>query len=86
MKNDKIQRVAILGAGTMGRDITISCALAGFEVVLFDVSDSLLQNVLTSISESIDRGVQLGKTDKRIGARAKEAIALTTLVELQTDV
>ncbi len=65
----------------MGRGIAAACALAGFEVVLFDVSDSHLQNAIVKISESIDRGVELGKTSKQIGSRAKTRIEVTTQFE-----
>ena len=65
----------------MGQGIAASSALAGFEVVLFDVSDSLLQRALVHITESIDRGVELGKTSESIGARARAIIELTTQIE-----
>ncbi len=65
----------------MGRGIAASTALAGFEVVLFDLSDSLLQNALVRISKLIERGVELGKTNIQIGAKAKAAIEITTQLE-----
>ncbi len=34
-----IDRVTVLGAGTMGHGIAINAATAGYEVVLFDIDD-----------------------------------------------
>jgi 3-hydroxyacyl-CoA dehydrogenase len=34
MKLSEISKVGIVGAGTMGQGIAISCALAGFETIL----------------------------------------------------
>ena len=33
----EIRRVAVIGAGTMGRQIALQCARHGFPVALFDV-------------------------------------------------
>ena len=33
-----IRRVAVIGAGTMGRQIALQCARHGFPVALFDVA------------------------------------------------
>jgi 3-hydroxyacyl-CoA dehydrogenase len=38
-----INRVLIVGAGTMGRQIAFQCALHGFDTVTYDVSDSVLE-------------------------------------------
>lgn len=39
----KINKVLIVGAGTMGRQIGFQCALHGFETVTYDVSESALE-------------------------------------------
>ena len=47
-----IEKVAILGAGTMGAQIAGHCANAGIPALLFDLNDELVQNgmnVLTSL-------------------------------------
>ena len=40
MQIDDVRRVAIVGAGTMGRQIGFQCAGHGFEVMLYDVSSA----------------------------------------------
>lgn len=78
MKTNDINRVSILGAGTMGSGIATSVALGGYRVSLFDINDALLQKAFERISRSINRGVELGKTDR---LSANEAIAAIELIK-----
>ncbi len=48
----RIDSVAVIGSGTMGRGIAQSAALAGHAVVLFDLTDELLGIAI----QSIERG------------------------------
>jgi len=41
-----VKTIAVIGAGTMGRGIAYASALAGFQTVLEDVSDSILAKAL----------------------------------------
>lgn len=43
MKIDDLQRVLILGAGTMGQQIGLQCALHGYEVRIYDIMPEALQ-------------------------------------------
>ena len=56
-----IQRIAVLGAGTMGHGIAHAAASAGFTTSLYDVSDTSLANARTAIDHIVHRGVELGK-------------------------
>ncbi len=38
----RIQRLAVIGAGTMGRQISLQCARYGFPAALYDVADTAL--------------------------------------------
>ena len=73
-----MQTIAIIGAGTMGRGIAQSAALAGYRVILYDVADDLLAQALDQIKASIDKGVELGKTAAAAAERAQQALQLTT--------
>ncbi|TKC80217.1 3-hydroxybutyryl-CoA dehydrogenase [Trinickia terrae] len=50
-----INKIAVVGAGTMGNGIAQVCATAGFEVAMLDISDEVLQRGLATISASLDR-------------------------------
>lgn len=56
-----IQRVAVLGAGTMGHGIAQVAAAAGYTVVMRDVSAEALARGRQSIERNLASGIQLGK-------------------------
>lgn len=73
-----IKSVAVIGSGTMGRGIAHSAALAGKQVVLFDLTSELLDTAVRSIHKNIDEGLRRGKTEPEAAERAKVSISLTT--------
>ncbi|HEY3459190.1 MAG TPA: 3-hydroxyacyl-CoA dehydrogenase NAD-binding domain-containing protein, partial [Casimicrobiaceae bacterium] len=63
-----IQRVGVIGAGTMGNGIAQACAAAGIDVVMVDVGQAQIDRGLATIDGSLER---LQKKDKITGdARA----------------
>lgn len=71
-----MQKVAVIGAGTMGNGIAHVFAQNGFTVHLIDVSQPALDKALATISRNLDR--QLAKS------AITEAIKQQTLSGLQT--
>jgi len=68
--------VAVIGAGIMGRGIAHVAALGGFQTVLNDVSDELLQKARSRIRQDLHKAVSIGKlTDSDVDA----ALARLTL-------
>ena len=77
-----MNKISVIGSGTMGAGIAQAAALAGFEVVLYDLTADLLAAALDRIHKSIDKGVARGKTKPDVAKSAKTNIYLTTsLVE-----
>ncbi len=64
-----IQRVAIIGAGTMGNGIAHVCALGELDVCLIDVAPDALERALATIDKNLGRQVE----KERISAEAKDA-------------
>jgi 3-hydroxybutyryl-CoA dehydrogenase len=62
-----IQRVGVIGAGTMGNGIAHVFARSGFNVVLCDVEQRFLDRGLSTIAKNLDREVAKSKitTDAR---------------------
>ncbi len=56
-----IQKIAVAGAGTMGSGIALSFALKGFEVILFDTFEPVLEKAKISISNNLDFLINKGK-------------------------
>jgi 3-hydroxybutyryl-CoA dehydrogenase len=74
----KIDRIAVVGAGTMGNGIAHVAAQHGRSVVLVDVASEALDRARATISTNLDRQIKKGLVE----ASAKEAtlgrIALST--------
>jgi 3-hydroxybutyryl-CoA dehydrogenase len=71
----EIETIAVIGAGTMGRGIAQSAALAGYRVVLVDADAGALDRGIASIREMLATLVDKGKLE----AAAKDAaLALLT--------
>lgn len=62
----------------MGRGIAQACALAGYRVTLYDLTDHLLASALEQIAASIDEGVRRGKTSQAAAVAARAALSQTT--------
>ncbi|MEL6960073.1 MAG: 3-hydroxybutyryl-CoA dehydrogenase [Pseudomonadota bacterium] len=74
-----IQTIGIVGAGQMGNGIAHVCALAGYDVVMSDISEDALTRALSVINKNMTRQVskeQISEADKadalqRIGTTLK---------------
>lgn len=82
-----IETVGIVGAGQMGNGIAHVFALAGYEVLLNDVSAEGLTKAIAIIDKNIERQVSRGKVSAEDKAAAMARIKTTmTLADLgQTD-
>ncbi|MFT7253857.1 MAG: 3-hydroxybutyryl-CoA dehydrogenase [Paracoccaceae bacterium] len=78
-----IQKIGIVGAGQMGNGIAHVCALAGFDVVLNDISAEGLGNAVALIDRNLERQVIREKISAETKAAAMARIGTTmTLAEL----
>ncbi len=81
----KIERVGVVGAGTMGHGIAQVAAMAGCEVVLQDLSDEVVQKGLDHIQRNLDKGVDRGKVDPDEAEAALARLSGTTELALAAD-
>jgi len=56
-----MQSIGVIGAGTMGSGIALASALAGYDVVLNDISDKFLQLAYRNIGELMQKSTDKGK-------------------------
>ena len=56
-----IEKIAVIGAGTMGSGIAQVAAVAGFQVQLFDLNPEVLKKGLAGIQKNLLKAVELGK-------------------------
>ncbi len=59
----EIERVAVIGAGTMGNGIAHVFAVGGYDVVLIDVDSDSLDRALATIGANLDRQIRKGELD-----------------------
>jgi 3-hydroxybutyryl-CoA dehydrogenase len=57
----EIKKVGVVGCGTMGSGITQVCALSGYQVVVSEINEELLNKGLASISNFLTKSVEKGK-------------------------
>lgn len=58
---DKIRKVGVIGAGTMGNGIAQVFAAAGYSVTMRDIKQEFVDRGVATISKSLDRLVSRGK-------------------------
>jgi len=56
-----IKKVGVIGCGVMGSGITQVCAQSGYQVVVLEVNDELLNKGLSSINSALTRSVDKGQ-------------------------
>jgi 3-hydroxyacyl-CoA dehydrogenase len=69
-----VRRVGIIGAGTMGSGIAVSCATAGLAVVLIDTQAAALASGVQRSHAIIDGAVKKGRLTSEAGAAAQARI------------
>jgi len=71
----RIETIAVLGAGTMGRGIAHVAALGGYSTSLFDTSPDALGNAVATIAKNLEKGVSRGKVDADAARTALERLS-----------
>jgi 3-hydroxybutyryl-CoA dehydrogenase len=77
----EVQRVAVVGAGTMGTGIAQVAARAGYHTVLFDVAPGAAQRAVERIGDSLSRAVEKGRCTEMERASALGLLAPSTELE-----
>src|SRR4030081_1132675 len=57
----RVETVAVIGAGTMGRGIAHAAALGGYRTILEDLLPGALRKAGSEIRTNLDKAVELGK-------------------------
>ncbi|MFN2440505.1 MAG: 3-hydroxyacyl-CoA dehydrogenase family protein, partial [Chitinophagaceae bacterium] len=73
-----MEKVAVIGAGTMGNGIAHVFAQTGFKVSLIDVSQDQLNKAIATITKNFDRQVAKGAATEEIKTKALKYIQTNT--------
>ncbi len=61
-----IERVAVIGAGTMGHGIAQVCVMAGLHVHLYDPQPGQVESAVGRVRANLERGVERGKVSPEL--------------------
>jgi 3-hydroxybutyryl-CoA dehydrogenase len=75
---DSVERVGVVGAGTMGNGIAQVAATAGYDVVMRDIEAAFVENGLDAIEESLSRLVDSETLTEDAAGAARERVTGTT--------
>ena len=73
-----IQKVGIIGAGTMGNGIAQACATSGIDVVMVDIAEPAVQKGIATVTASLDRLIKKEKITEADKAAALSRIKGST--------
>lgn len=81
-----IKTVGVVGAGTMGRGIAHLAASSGYDVLLYDLSQNILDQAFSSLSKLMDKRIERGKMSAEEKETILSRISLKTDLEALADV
>jgi 3-hydroxybutyryl-CoA dehydrogenase len=65
MQVDDIKKIAVVGGGTMGNGIAHVCAMTGYDVILVETSEALLEKAIDVITKNLDRMIKKEKISEQ---------------------
>ncbi|MGM0452899.1 MAG: 3-hydroxyacyl-CoA dehydrogenase [Thermodesulfobacteriota bacterium] len=78
MKLEDIKTILIVGAGTMGQQIGFQCAVCGFDVVMYDLSEDMLETANTRLEQLSNIYISSQRLTEEKAAAAMAKIEMTT--------
>jgi 3-hydroxybutyryl-CoA dehydrogenase len=76
-----VEKIAVVGAGVMGRGIAHAGALGGFDVRLHDIEEGALESATSSIEKEMKKVVEKGRLEEGTMREALERISTTSDLE-----
>jgi 3-hydroxybutyryl-CoA dehydrogenase len=80
-----MNRVAVVGAGTMGNGIAHVFAVHGWDTLLVDVSREVLDKAVATVAANLERQVKKGTLDPATGAAARDRLRTAVQLEAARD-
>jgi 3-hydroxyacyl-CoA dehydrogenase len=81
----QVKRIAVIGAGTMGSGIAVSCATSGYDVTLIDLDARALDSGVSKAMGAIDASVRKGKLSPDLAELARGRIRKASTLEAAAD-
>jgi 3-hydroxybutyryl-CoA dehydrogenase len=77
-----VERVGVVGAGTMGAGIAQIAALGGYQTFLYEIDEKQLERGLEMVRNGMRRGAERGRWSEADAEDALDRIRTDTLIEL----
>ncbi|MGA9288991.1 MAG: 3-hydroxyacyl-CoA dehydrogenase NAD-binding domain-containing protein, partial [Anaerobacillus sp.] len=81
MKTKEIKKITVLGAGSMGHQIGMLCALGGYETTIQDINEGALKDAEEKLEGIMSKWVTKGKITEELKEAAFERLQFTTNLE-----
>lgn len=78
MNLEDIKTVLIIGSGTMGQQIGFQCAVSGFNVMMYDISNEMLEKADKRLDKLSKSYIDAGRLTPETAAAARAKIQMTT--------
>ena len=80
-----MKKVVVIGGGTMGLEIAQVFATSGFDVVVRDISDAIIQASEARLNKGLDKKIAKGKLDEAGKKAITDRMTFTTDLKLAAD-
>jgi 3-hydroxybutyryl-CoA dehydrogenase len=81
MNIDDVKNVAVIGAGNMGHQISLLCAIHGFKTICTDISEEMLKKAEGFCDKYLPGRVQKGRLTEEQAKQARDNISFTPSLE-----
>ncbi|MBW2053940.1 MAG: 3-hydroxyacyl-CoA dehydrogenase family protein [Deltaproteobacteria bacterium] len=81
MKIDDVKNIAVIGAGNMGHQISLHCAIKGYKVKCTDVVEEVLKKAEAFVDNYLPGRVKKGRLTEEEAKQARENISFTSSLE-----
>ncbi len=80
-----MKKIVVIGGGTMGLDIAQVFARSGYDVVVRDINDEIIQKSEARLNKGLDKLVAKGKMDEAGKKAITDKMTFTTDLNLAAD-
>ncbi|WP_339606337.1 3-hydroxyacyl-CoA dehydrogenase [uncultured Roseivirga sp.] len=85
LKIEDINKVLILGAGTLGLRVGLQCVISGFETTIYDISEKALDTAIKTQASILKKLIRNEKLTEAQAEEAKGRLTFTTDPEAAAD-
>lgn len=83
-KIERIKKIAVVGAGTMGQGIAQMSAMCGFDTLLFDMSEEATKKASKQISLNLEKAVLLHKISEEEKEKCMQRLVFSSELKMVT--